>query len=99
MLALRSIFYLLLKLPIQLLVRCKIVPDTPFKAHSDNAQPSDDQPIFYVVRHQSASDLLTLKKACKQKKLPDPLSKVNINGQLFPRTFCLEKPSLSLIHI
>jgi glycerol-3-phosphate O-acyltransferase len=93
MLALRSIFYLLLKFPIQLLVRCKIVPDTPFKTHSDKTQPSDNQPIFYVVRHQSASDLLTLQKACKQKKLPDPLSNVNINGQLFPRTFCLEKPS------
>jgi len=93
MLALRSLFYLLLKFPVQLLVRCNIVPDNSFKATNDDSQLDEKQPTFYVVRHQSASDLLTLQKACRQKNLPDPLSNVNINGQLFPRTFCLEKPS------
>ena len=93
MLALRSLFYLLLKLPVRLLVRCKIVPDSSFEKANSEVAISNDQPTFYVVRHQSASDLLTLQKACQQKKLPDPLSQVNVNGQMFPRTFCLEKPS------
>jgi glycerol-3-phosphate O-acyltransferase len=93
MLAFRSLFYLLLKFPVRLLVHCKIVPDSSFNITIEEAEVANQQPIFYIVRHQSASDLLTLQKACKQRKLPDPLSQVTVNGQLFPRTFCLEKPS------
>jgi len=91
MLALRSFFYFLLTLPIKLLVRCKIVPDDSITAD----QLSTKHPIFYIVRHQSASDLLTLKNACKRLNLPDPLGKVVIKGQEFPRTLCLEKPTPS----
>ena len=89
MLALRSFFYMLLKFPVQLWVKCRIVADKVLETQQGN----NNKPIFYIVRHQSASDLLTLQKACQQKKLPDPLSQVNVNGQMFPRTFCLEKPS------
>ncbi|NMP33076.1 glycerol-3-phosphate 1-O-acyltransferase PlsB [Thalassotalea sp. M1531] len=89
MLALRSIFYFLLSLPIKLLVRCKIVPDNLAEIEGADAK----QPIFYIVRHQSASDLLSLQKACKALDLPDPLSQVVINGQSFDRTLCLEKPT------
>jgi len=85
---LRSFFYLLLKLPLRLLVRSKIVQDSHAPVESET------RPIFYVVGHQSASDLLTLQAACKRQKLPDPLSKVRINGKLFDRTLCLEKPKL-----
>ena len=80
MLALRSFFYLLLKFPLKLLVRCKIITDS----QSITEQPG--QPIFYIVRHQSASDLLALQGACKKQDLPDPLGKVTINGQSFNRT-------------
>ena len=84
---LRSFFYLLLKLPLRLFVRSKIVLDaqTPVETSS--------QPLFYVVSHQSASDLLALQKACKQQALPDPLGKVKINDKLFDRTLCLAKPT------
>ena len=84
---LRSFFYLLLKLPLRLLVRSKIVLDanTPIETSS--------QPIFYVVSYQSASDLLALQRACKQQGLPDPLSRVKINDKLFDRTLCLAKPT------
>jgi len=84
---LRSFFYLLLKLPLRLFVRSKIVLDAQ--------TPIDtlEKPIFYVVSHQSASDLLALQKACKQQELPDPLSKVKINNILFDRTLCLAKPT------
>ena len=89
MLVLRTLFYLLLTLPIKLLVRCKIIPEN---INRDQIVKSE-QPIFYVVHHQSASDLLTLQKACKQLGLPDPLSNVVINGEKLARTFCLEKPT------
>ena len=84
---LRSICYSLLKFPLRLFVRSKIVLDakTPIE--------TSIQPIFYVVSHQSASDLLALQKACKEQKLPDPLSSVVINEKVFERTICLAKPT------
>ncbi|MEW6983737.1 glycerol-3-phosphate 1-O-acyltransferase PlsB [Colwelliaceae bacterium 6471] len=85
----RSLFYLFLSLPVRLLVRCQIIPDD-IKG-SDIV--SSKQPTFYVVRYQSASDLLALQKSCKKLDLPDPLTKVEINGKKYYRTFCLEKPS------
>lgn len=85
--ALRSLFYLLLKLPVRLLVRTRIVADTIIPENNQT------QPIFYVVRQQSASDLLALQSACKQQNLPDPLEQVEINGKSFQRTLCLAKPS------
>ena len=85
---LRSFLYLILKLPLRLLVRSKIVQD------ADAAVETQTRPIFYVIGHQSASDLLALQVACKKQNLPNPLSKVEINGKLFDRTLCLEKPKL-----
>ena len=89
MLALRQFFYLVLTLPLRLFVRCKIVSDQHFDAPSND----NSKPIFYVVRHQSASDLLTLQRACKKLNLPDPLGEVEVNGKAFSRTLALEKPS------
>jgi glycerol-3-phosphate O-acyltransferase len=87
MLALRSFFYLLLQFPLKLLVRCKIITD------SQSITEQSTQPIFYIVRHQSASDLLALQSACKKQNLPDPLGQVSINGKSFNRTLCLAKPT------
>ena len=87
MIFLRSFFYSFLKLPVRLLVRSNIVLDA-------NAPVETEQkPIFYIISHQSASDLLALQKACKKQNLPDPLSQVTINGQSFERTLCLAKPT------
>jgi len=83
----RSFFYLLLKFPLRLFLRSKIVLDAKTPVETTN------QPIFYIVSHQSASDLLALQKACKDLKLPDPLSKVKINDKLLERTICLAKPT------
>lgn len=83
----RSFFYFLLKYPLRLFVRSKIVLDakTPIETPS--------KPIFYVISHQSASDLLALQKACKKQNLPDPLSQVKINNKFFDRTLCLANPT------
>lgn len=84
---LRSFFYFLLKLPVRLFVRSNIILDaTP-------PIETDAKPIFYVISHQSASDLLTLQIACQKKNLPDPFSPVTIKGESFERTLCLAKSS------
>ena len=84
---LRSFFYFLLKLPLRLLVRSKIVQDAELSVETQT------RPLFYVVSHKSASDLLILQEACKKQELPDPLSKITINNKVFDRTLCLEKPN------
>lgn len=84
---LRSFFYFLLKLPLRLFVHSKVVLDTQTPIETSS------RPVFYVVSYQSASDLIALQRACKQQNLPDPLSKVKINGKLFDRTLCLAKPT------
>ena len=87
--SLRFFFYSLLKYPVKLLVRCKIVPD----AVEESIDLDTTQPTFYVVKTQSASELLALQIACKKSNLPDPLEQVEIGGKLFSRTFCLQKPT------
>ncbi|MDO6425428.1 glycerol-3-phosphate 1-O-acyltransferase PlsB [Thalassotalea sp. 1_MG-2023] len=94
MLALRSFFYLLLKFPIFLWVKCRIVADELSEQFTD----SERKPIFYIVRHRSASDLLALQKSCKKLALPDPLSNVTIKGQVLPRTICIDTPSSLLFN-
>lgn len=89
MLAVRNFFYFLLRFPINVWVNCRLVADNIL----ENKQNHNKKPIFYVVRHQSASDLLTLQKACKKLNFPDPLDQVTINGKRFDRTLCIEKPS------
>ena len=79
MLALRQFFYSLLSLPIKLWVNCRIVADNVL----NHQQADDAKPMFYVIRHKSASDLLTLRKACKKLNYPDPLEQVIINGKSY----------------
>lgn len=85
--ALRSLYHYLLKFPVKLFVKCKVIPDNL----ADQKQIDPQQPIFYVVRYQSTSDVLALQSACKKLDLPNPLKKVIINGKSFPRIFFLEK--------
>ena len=59
----------------------------------EQQKDSPEHPIFYVVRHQSASDILALKSACKKLSLPDPLKKVEVDGHSLSRIICLEKPT------
>ncbi|MCW8864820.1 MAG: glycerol-3-phosphate 1-O-acyltransferase PlsB [Colwellia sp.] len=84
---LRSFFYFFLKFPVRLLVRSNIVLDAKTPVETDS------KPIFYVISHQSASDLLALQIACKKQNLPDPLSQVTIKDKSFDRTVCLAKSS------
>jgi len=95
--AFRSFFYAVLSWPVKLLVHSKIICDKAQQDdhHGENKPcfSDENQPVFYVIRHQSASDLLTLQHACKKQNLPDPSGKVVINGEKFDRTLCLAKPN------
>jgi len=84
---LHSLYYYLIKFPVKLLVRCKVIPGNL----DDTSTINPEQPIFYVVRYQSGSDVLALQTACKKLNLPNPLTKIEINGKSFPRIFFLEK--------
>lgn len=86
---LRSLYHYFLKFPLKLLVKCKVIPDD----FSNKSHINQEQPIFYVVRYQSSSDVIALQHACKKLNLPNPLKKVTINGKQFPRVFFLEKTS------
>jgi glycerol-3-phosphate O-acyltransferase len=88
MLSVRAFFYALLKWPVRLLVSSKIVPDHVVESLSIDT----NRPLFYVLKHQSASDILALQTACKKLNLPDPLSSTKLNGESICRTICLDKP-------
>lgn len=83
-----ALFTTLLKWPIRLLVKFKIVPDNP----QVKLGITPDKPLFYICHTESASDLATLRRVCQQLTLPDPLGKITLNGQLLPRTLFLERP-------
>ncbi|NTS76530.1 glycerol-3-phosphate 1-O-acyltransferase PlsB [Catenovulum sp. SM1970] len=88
---LRRFFGHLIKWPMRLLVSSKVIPE--------QIQESLDidlaKPIFYVLRHDSLADILTLQKVCKEQSLPDPLDPVVIQGKSFRRYICLDKlPSI-----
>lgn len=89
MLHLRSFFYFLFQLPFKLLTRCEVIQAD---INSDSVT-RNKQPIFYIIRTQSISDFLTLRAACKQQNLPDPLEQVDVNGKQFSRILYLEKPT------
>ena len=80
--------YSLLKFPIKLWVNCRIVAEKLITKSASSAE----KPIFYVVRNQSVSDILSLQKACKKLNLPDPLSPVIYKKYTIDRTLCLENP-------
>ncbi|KKO44570.1 glycerol-3-phosphate acyltransferase [Arsukibacterium ikkense] len=83
-----SLLTTLLKWPLRILVKFKIVPD-----HAVNELALDvNRPILYVCHTESASDLATLRRVCIKLALPDPLQPVTLAGQQFPRTLFLEKP-------
>ncbi|MBY0417415.1 MAG: hypothetical protein K2W88_05060, partial [Pararheinheimera sp.] len=54
--------------PLTPLVRCKIVPEPVV----ENLALDPKQPVFYISRTASSSDLATLARVCQKLGLPDP---------------------------
>lgn len=88
MFSLLSLFTVLLKWPLRLLVKFKIVPDDAVNELALDL----NRPVFYVCHTESASDLATLRRVCQKLALPDPLSPVSLAGQQLSRTLFLVKP-------
>ncbi|MBV2130911.1 glycerol-3-phosphate 1-O-acyltransferase PlsB [Arsukibacterium indicum] len=88
MFSLLSLFTALLKWPLRLLVKFKIVPDNTVTELALDL----NRPVFYICHTESASDLATLRRVCQKLELPDPLVPVALDGQQLARTLFLVKP-------
>jgi len=75
----------LLYWPLKPLVQCKIVAAPQQAANAD-------QPLFYITKVSSASDLATLMRVCRQLGLPAPDEDVQLGAVRLPRTLYLENP-------
>ena len=75
----------LLSWPLRLLVRCHVIT-VPKEQLAD----TENNPLFYITKVASASDLATLRKVCLQQNLPDPTDWVELQGEQIPRTLFLE---------
>lgn len=78
----------LLYWPLKPLVRCKIVPEPV----AENLALDPKQPVFYITRTASSSDLATLARICHKLGLPDPMAPVQLGNTTLPRTIFLEQP-------
>ncbi|MDX1676350.1 glycerol-3-phosphate 1-O-acyltransferase PlsB [Arsukibacterium sp.] len=83
-----SFFTTLLKWPLRVLVKFKIVPDNAVRELALDL----NRPVFYVCHTESASDLATLRRVCQKLALPDPLTPVSLDGRQLSRTLFLVKP-------
>lgn len=83
-----KLFAALLKWPLRLLVKCKIVPDQPVA----ELQLDTTKQVFYICYTESASDLATLQHITHKLGLPDPTDYVELGSSRHPRTLFLEKP-------
>lgn len=72
----QKIYYNLLNLSLNLLVRSKVIPTDPVTELGLDLS----RPILYVLPYSSITDLLTLRKQCLAKNLPDPLLPLDISG-------------------
>lgn len=68
-------------------IKYKIIPAEPVSS----LELQSDKPLFYITRVASASDLATLKRACREQGLPDPTSYVTLGDITLPRTLFLER--------
>ncbi|WP_440905986.1 glycerol-3-phosphate 1-O-acyltransferase PlsB [Catenovulum sp. SX2] len=83
----KKLFSYLIEYPTRLLTKSKLVLGQFDKLTQD----CGTQPIFYVLKHDSITDLLVLKRACSKAGLPSPFKPVKIGEQLFRRYVCLDK--------
>ena len=77
----QRIYYKLLNLPLQVLVKSKSIPAEP----AQELGLDTSRPVMYVLPYNSKADLLTLRAQCLAHDLPDPLEPLEIDGALLPR--------------
>lgn len=77
----RKIYYTLLNLPLNFLVKSQVI--TADLSAEKKFDPR--QPMMYALPYNSKMDLLTLRKQCLKQGLPDPLEPLYIDGVTLPR--------------
>ena len=76
----------ILRWPLRLFVKSKLVPKDP----CNELDIDPNKPIVYVLKNESVSDLLELERVCHSLLLPAPTEKITINGTDLPRYFCVQ---------
>ncbi len=76
-----ELYYKLFNLPLNLLVKSKVIPNDPVVELGLDLS----RPIVYALPYDSRTDLLALRTQCQALDLPDPLSPIDIDGCLLPR--------------
>ncbi|MFD1007865.1 glycerol-3-phosphate 1-O-acyltransferase PlsB [Oceanisphaera ostreae] len=71
------------------LVNHKSLPADPVAELAINLE----QPIVYILKTASISDLLTLELCCEKLGLPSPFAPLTIEAHIQPRVICLDKPA------
>ncbi len=82
-----NIFARLLAWPLRALVRSHVIT-----APLDDQANTQNNPLFYITKVASASDLATLRRVCLAQGYPEPTDWVMIGSQQLPRTLFLETP-------
>lgn len=84
----RTIFLSLLKIP----TRWFLKPNSSPKDIKDELGIKADKPIVYVLKTDSAADLIALEMVTEKYGLPTPFKKIVISGQQRQPTLFVEKP-------
>ncbi|UDG80796.1 Glycerol-3-phosphate acyltransferase [Candidatus Hartigia pinicola] len=87
----RKIYYNILNLPLQFLIKSKLIPTNPIL----ELKLDTNRLTLYVLPYYSKADLATLRNQCLSIGLPDPLIDNNINGIKLPAyVFVDERPRI-----
>jgi len=76
----------ILRWPVRLLVRSKLIPEDP--CQELNIDPN--RPIIYVLKTESVTDLLALERLTKSLSLPAPTDELKLGDSTIPRYFCVQ---------
>ncbi|MGB0835030.1 MAG: glycerol-3-phosphate 1-O-acyltransferase PlsB [Psychrobium sp.] len=72
-----------LRWPVRLLVKSKLVPRDPCAELGIDPQ----KPVIYILKTESVTDLIALERIAKSLGLPNPNSPITIGGKEIPRYF------------
>lgn len=73
--------------PVKIFARCHARPVDPHKDLGLNP----DSPVVYILESNSISDILTLEKLTRKKRLPNPFAKLVYENKAIPRVTFLKK--------
>jgi len=76
----------ILRWPVRLLVRSKLIPEDPCQ----DLDIDPDKPVIYVLKTESVTDLLALERITQSTSLPAPTDELKLGDRTIPRYFCVQ---------